>query len=93
MATLTGREKLQNVSSEPLEDAFSSDEKRAQELDMYYNPGESSSLRMTERDSALPAQMQLITWRLGMQRALVSLINRDSLYFVAEVRKLKMQTL
>lgn len=63
---------------------LSSDEKRAQELDRYYTPTNTSVLRLTERDSALTAHMQLLCWRLGMRRALVSLINRDTQYYVAE---------
>ncbi|THX52868.1 hypothetical protein D6D06_06443 [Aureobasidium pullulans] len=61
-----------------------SDERRAQELDQYYTPSKKSALRLTDRDSALPAHMQLICWRLGMRRALVSLIDRDTQYYVAE---------
>ncbi|KAG9563442.1 hypothetical protein KCU71_g2910, partial [Aureobasidium melanogenum] len=66
---------------------LSSDEQRAQELDKYYTPTNTSVLRLTERDSALPAHMQLLCWRLGMRRALVSLINRDTQYYVAESTK------
>ena len=61
-----------------------SDERRAQELDQYYTPSKKSALRLTDRDSALSAHMQLICWRLGMRRALVSLIDRDTQYYVAE---------
>jgi hypothetical protein len=61
-----------------------SDEQRAQELDKYYTPSNKSALRLTNRDSALPAQMQLLCWRLDMRRALVSLIDRDTQYYVAE---------
>lgn len=64
-----------------------SDERRAQELDRYYTPTNVSVLRLTERDSALPAHMQLLCWRLGMRRALVSLIDRDTQYYVAESTK------
>jgi hypothetical protein len=61
-----------------------SNEQRAQELDKYYTPSNKSALRLTDRDSALPAQMQLLCWCLGMRRALVSLIDRDTQYYVAE---------
>ncbi|KAK6003269.1 hypothetical protein QM012_001114 [Aureobasidium pullulans] len=64
-----------------------SDEQRAQELDRYYTPTNVSVLRLTERDSALPAHMQLLCWRLGMRKALVSLIDRDTQYYVAESTK------
>lgn len=64
-----------------------SDEQRAQELDRYYTPNNISVIRLTERDSALPVHMQLLCWRLGMRRALVSLIDRDTQYYVAESTK------
>ncbi|THX23772.1 hypothetical protein D6C77_08631 [Aureobasidium pullulans] len=80
--------KAQAIPATPLADTgLPSDERRAQELDQYYAPSNKSSLRLTERDSALPAHMQLICWRLGMRRALVSLINRDTQYYVAESTK------
>lgn len=66
---------------------LSSDEQRAQELDRYYTPTNVSVLRLTERDTALPAHMQLVCWRLDMRRALVGLINRDTQYYVAESTK------
>jgi hypothetical protein len=66
------------------ETGLPSDEQRAQELDKYYTPSNKSALRLTNRDSALPAQMQLLCWRLSMRRALVSLIDRDTQYYVAE---------
>jgi hypothetical protein len=60
------------------------DEQRAQELDRYYTPSNKSALRLTDRDSALSAHLQLLCWRLGMRRALVSLIDRDTQYYVSE---------
>ncbi|KAI4721449.1 hypothetical protein E4T48_02283 [Aureobasidium sp. EXF-10727] len=75
----------QAIPATALADAgLPSDEQRAQELDKYYAPSQKSALRLTERDSALPAFMQLLCWRLGMRRALVSLVNRDTQYYVAE---------
>ncbi|KAH0022563.1 hypothetical protein KCU78_g5729, partial [Aureobasidium melanogenum] len=80
--------KAQAFPATALSDAgLPSDERRAQELDKYYTPTNVSVLRLTERDSALPAHMQLLCWRLGMRRALVSLINRDTQYYVAESTK------
>ncbi|KAG9513880.1 hypothetical protein KCV07_g8465, partial [Aureobasidium melanogenum] len=77
--------KAQALPATSLSDAgLPSDEQRAQELDKYYTPSNVSALRLTDRDSALPAHMQLLCWRLGMRRALVSLINRDTQYYVAE---------
>ncbi|KAI5204445.1 hypothetical protein E4T39_03638 [Aureobasidium subglaciale] len=77
--------KAQSIPATPLVDTgLPSDERRAQELDKYYTPSNKSVLRLTDRDSALPAHMQLLCWRLGMRRALVSLIDRDTQYYVAE---------
>lgn len=77
--------KQQSFPSTALSDTgLPSDEQRAQELDRYYTPSNKSALRLTDRDSALPAHMQLLCWRLGMRRALVSLIDRDTQYYVAE---------
>ncbi|KAI5235800.1 hypothetical protein E4T43_09030 [Aureobasidium subglaciale] len=77
--------KAQSIPATPLIDTgLPSDERRAQELDQYYTPSNKSILRLTDRDSALPAHMQLLCWRLGMRRALVSLIDRDTQYYVAE---------
>jgi hypothetical protein len=38
-------------------------------------------------DTVLTAHAQLVTWRLNCQRAMVSLIDRDVQYFVAESTK------
>ena len=85
MAESKGTGKAQVMPPTPLVDTgLPSDERRAQELDQYYTPSKKSALRLTDRDSALPAHMQLICWRLGMRRALVSLIDRDTQYYVAE---------
>ncbi|THW76237.1 hypothetical protein D6D19_03321 [Aureobasidium pullulans] len=85
MAESKGTGKAQVMPPTPLVDTgLPSDERRAQELDQYYTPSKKSALRLTDRDFALPAHMQLICWRLGMRRALVSLIDRDTQYYVAE---------
>lgn len=63
------------------------DERRAQELDRYFNPSEKSSLRLTDKDTALVAHMQLIAWRLDAQRAYITLVNRDTQYFIVECTK------
>lgn len=71
----------QSIPATALSDTgLPSDERRAQELDRYYTPSNNLVLRLTDRDSALPAHMQFLCWRLGMRRALVSLINRDTQY-------------
>jgi hypothetical protein len=38
-------------------------------------------------DTALTAFLQLITWRLSMQRAIVSLVDKDHQFFIAESTK------
>lgn len=81
-------DKAQPIPRAPLEEAgLSADEQRAQELDQYYTPGCKSALRLKETDTALSVHMKFAQYRLGMQRALVSLINRDSLYYVADSAK------
>jgi hypothetical protein len=85
MAGRASTGKQQSIPATALSDTgLQSDEQRAQELDRYYTPSNKSALRLTDRDSALPAHMQLLCWRLGMRRALVSLIDRDTQYYVAE---------
>jgi hypothetical protein len=80
--------KQQSIPATALSDTgLPANEQRAQELDRYYTPSNKSALRLTDRDSALPAHMQLLCWRLGMRRALVSLIDRDTQYYVAESTK------
>jgi hypothetical protein len=41
----------------------------------------------TVPDSVLTAHAQLVAWRLNCQRAMVSLIDQDIQYFVAEASK------
>jgi hypothetical protein len=85
MALPTYDAKAQSFPPTALADTgLPSNERRAQELDRYYTPSKLSALRLTDRDSALPAHMQLICWRLGVRRALVSLIDRNTQYYVAE---------
>ncbi|RDW67696.1 hypothetical protein BP6252_09092 [Coleophoma cylindrospora] len=43
-----------------------------------------SSTKLTSTDTALTAFAQLVTWRLDAQRSVVSLLDRDSQYFIAE---------
>ncbi|KAL3419334.1 sensor histidine kinase response regulator (hsp90-like protein) [Phlyctema vagabunda] len=43
-----------------------------------------SANKTTSSDTALTAFCQLITWRLNAQRAMVSLVDRDNQYFLAE---------
>ncbi|RDW74074.1 hypothetical protein BP5796_07516 [Coleophoma crateriformis] len=43
-----------------------------------------SCTKLTSTDTALTAFAQLVTWRLDAQRSVVSLLDRDSQYFIAE---------
>ena len=68
----------------PLDESFlPSDERRAQELDQYYRP----ELPLSPTDTVLPAYMQLVAWRLGVQRTLISLVDRDTQFVVYEASK------
>jgi len=65
------------------------DEIRARELYKYFRPPEKvlASEPPNSPDSTLTSFAQLVTWRLGMQRALVSVIDRETQYFVCEATK------
>ncbi|OCL12002.1 hypothetical protein AOQ84DRAFT_286070 [Glonium stellatum] len=65
---------------------------RARELYKYYRPTNTlSASRFDDNrgsgDSVLRALSQLVAWRLNVQRALISLIDRETQYFVAESTK------
>ena len=63
--------------------------RRARELYKYFTPpnGTLSTSKTTSPDSQLVALSQLVAYRLDCQRALISLIDRDLQYFVAEATK------
>lgn len=69
--------------------AASADTARARELYKYFQPHKStvSVGRFATPDTVLTAHAQLVAWRLNVQRALVSLIDRETQYFVAESTK------
>lgn len=73
---------------EPLHEAAASSQ-RARELYRYFQPPESKlgSSKATSPDTVLTAHAQLVAWRLNVQRAMISLIDRDTQYFVAESTK------
>jgi len=77
-----------SVPKEPLNEAAVSS-RRARELYRYFIPPGSAipSSKATSPDTVLTAHAQLVAWRLNMQRAMVSLIDRDTQYFVAESTK------
>jgi hypothetical protein len=64
----------------------SADGVRARELYKYFRPP-SPSTALDAPDTVLTAHAQLIAWRLNAQRAMVSLIDRETQYFVAESTK------
>jgi hypothetical protein len=61
--------------------------RRARELYKYFIPPDPSSATPAQADTVLTAHAQLVAWRLQCQRAMVSLIDRDTQYFVAESTK------
>jgi hypothetical protein len=73
---------------EPLNEAALSSQ-RARELYRYFVPPSSviSTTKISSPDTILTAHAQLVAWRLNMQRTVISLIDRDTQYFVAESTK------
>ncbi|KAL1641765.1 hypothetical protein SLS58_005804 [Diplodia intermedia] len=72
--------------------AASTDSSRARELYKYFQPprvreNTVSVLRSSSPNTVLTAHAQLVTWRLDVQRVLISLIDRETQYFVAESTK------
>jgi len=61
----------------------------ADQLYKYFTPPDNtfSTSKPTSPDTVLTAHAQLVAWRLNCQRAMVSLIDRDMQYFVAESTK------
>ena len=59
---------------------------RARELYKYFTPPKSAS-KQTTPDIILASQAQLIAWRMNCRRSMVSLIDRETQYFVAEAAK------
>lgn len=64
--------------------AAAKDEIRARELYKYFRPPKQDG---EAPDSILTAHAQLVSWRLGAQRAMITLIDEDIQYFVAESTK------
>jgi hypothetical protein len=65
-------------------DTVAADGVRARELYKYFRP---PSTAPEVPDTVLTAHVQLLAWRLNAQRAMVSLIDRETQYFVAEGTK------
>lgn len=63
--------------------------RRARELYKYFIPPQrqTPSSQTSTPDTALAAQAQLVAWRLNTRRAMISLIDQDTQYFVAESSK------
>ena len=60
---------------------------RARELYRYFSPSTFGASKGSKPDTVLTAHSQLVTWRLDASRAMISLIDRDVQYFVAESTK------
>ncbi|OJD30098.1 sensor histidine kinase response [Diplodia corticola] len=72
--------------------AACTDSTRARELYKYFQPPRvhqnlASTLPSASPDTVLTAHAQLVAWRLNVQRVLISLIDRETQYFVAESTK------
>ncbi|KAF2673231.1 hypothetical protein BT63DRAFT_383144 [Microthyrium microscopicum] len=63
--------------------------KRSRELYKYFVPpgAQSTVTKSTAPDTVLGAHAQLVAWRLNADRSMVSLIDRDEQYFIAESSK------
>ena len=59
---------------------------RARELYKYFTPRNNSS-NQSLPDTILASHAQLVAWRMNTRRAMVSLIDRNTQYFVAEAAK------
>jgi hypothetical protein len=60
------------------------DEARARELYKYFRPPVDGS---APPDTVLTAHAQLVAWRLDSERAMISFIDEETQYFVAESTK------
>ncbi|KAF2461839.1 hypothetical protein BDY21DRAFT_277152, partial [Lineolata rhizophorae] len=67
------------------------DEVRARELYKYFHPPEAPTVtpasKLDTPDPVLTAHAQLVTWRLDVQRAMISVIDRDTQHIIAESTK------
>jgi hypothetical protein len=64
------------------------DKERARELYKYFRPPAArASADADPPDTVLTAHAQLVAWRFNAQRAMVSLIDRETQYFIAESTK------
>jgi hypothetical protein len=68
----------------PLVSSYAEDQARARELYKYFRPPDNGSAPV---DSVLTAHVQLVAWRLNAERAMVSYIDNETQYFVAESTK------
>lgn len=86
---------MTDTSSTPLlsPNLPSEDDVRAQELYQYFKPpnsetsSESGDIEAIWSHPVLVAHSQLVAWRMDTQRGMISLIDRDVQYFVAESTK------
>lgn len=67
---------------------FAADAARARELYKYFKPPVARAITEPEPpDTVLTALAQLVAWRFNADRAMVSLIDRETQYFIAESTK------
>jgi hypothetical protein len=71
------------LSIEPLETPAEANI-RARELYKYYQPSSSTNV---DADVILTSHAQLVSWRFNCRRSMVSLLDRDTQYFIAESSK------
>lgn len=76
-----GADEYEPVSTLPQNTA--DDRERARELYKYFQPPKAPE----PIDTVLTAHAQLAAWRLGAGRAMISLIDEETQYFVAESTK------
>lgn len=60
------------------------DQERARELYKYFQP---PGVDSAQADTVLAAHAQLVAWRLNAERSMISLIDEETQYFVAESTK------
>lgn len=71
-----------------IQDTAASNAARARELYKYFQPPPARATADAEPpDTVLTAHAQLVAWRFNAQRAMISLIDRETQYFIAESTK------
>lgn len=81
-ATMAGRSMLGHTY-EGLPQNTHADQARARELYKYFRPPTATE----PLDTVLTAHSQLVAWRLNAERSMISLIDEETQYFIAESTK------